>query len=327
MRVDRRLLGWGLFFILLGGIPLAAKAGLVAEASLREWPLLWPVLLIGWGLGLLLRGSRYAVIAGAITAVTFGVMGGSALAAGFGGVPFGAGCTTADPVKEFSTRSGDFGSTATANIVFNCGTLDVSTADGTRWNIAGSDRDGVGPDVVSRLDSISIQSPNEGNPFSRTGGRQVWDIVLPRSPVLALGLTLNAGDGNLNLAGAALSTVSMTLNAGSMTLDLGTTSQTGDVNATVNAGSAAITLPGGDRDMNLSLNAGSVTVCVPSGAPVRVAWSSALGSNNFGDIGLVKVDDDTFTTAGFSSGQPHLELDVSANAGSFELRIGGVCNA
>jgi hypothetical protein len=112
-----------------------------------------------------------------------------------------------------------------------------------------------------------------------------------------------------------------------MTLDLGTTSQTGDVNATVNAGSAAITLPGGDRDMNLSLNAGSVTVCVPSGAPVRVAWSSALGSNNFGDIGLVKVDDDTFTTAGFSSGQPHLELDVSANAGSFELRIGGVCNA
>src|SRR4029079_17884090 len=56
MHLDRRLLGWGIFFVLLGAIPLAVRAGLLDRALVGQWPLLWPVLLIGWGLGLLLRG-------------------------------------------------------------------------------------------------------------------------------------------------------------------------------------------------------------------------------------------------------------------------------
>ena len=163
--------------------------------------------------------------------------------------------------------------------------------------------------------------------MSRTGGRSVWDVVLPRTPELALGLTLNAGEGNLDLAGATISTVSMTLNAGSMTLDLGRATRTGDVNATVNAGTAAISLPNGARELNLSLNAGTLTVCLPPGTAARVEWSGSIGSNNFDDIGLTKVDDETWTTSGFSAGQPHVELQVSANAGSFELQFGGTCDA
>ena len=84
MHVDRRLLGWGTFFVLLGAIPLATKAGLLDRDLIGQWPLLWPVLLIGWGLGLLLRGTPLALVGGAVSAITFGIMGGGALATGFG---------------------------------------------------------------------------------------------------------------------------------------------------------------------------------------------------------------------------------------------------
>ena len=152
-------------------------------------------------------------------------------------------------------------------------------------------------------------------------------MTLPRSPILALGLTLNAGEGTIDLAGATVSNATLTLNAGDLTVDLGRTTRTGDVNATVNAGSATISLPGGERSVNLSLNAGSLQVCLPPATPIRVEWSGSLGSNNFDGNGLVKVDQNTWTSAGFDGNQPHVELHVSANAGSFELQFGGSCGA
>lgn len=326
MHVDRRLLGWGIFFVLLGAVPLLVRAGVLDKAVVSQWPLLWPVLLIGWGLSLLLRGTPVALIGGAISAITFGVMGGGAIATGFGGVSFASGCTSTTPATPFTTRSGDFGATARTDLVFNCGNLAVNTAAGAGWIVAGSDRDGTGPTVESNGGNLSVKSNADRN-FIGSHGRASWIVTLPRSPILALGLTLNAGEGNLDLAGASLSTVSMTVNAGSINLDLSGTTQTGDVNATVNAGSAAVSMPAGDRSVNMSLNAGSLTVCLPVGTAIRAQWSGALGSNNFGDSGLTKVDSQTWTSSTFVPGQPHIELHVSANAGSFELQFGGICRA
>ena len=69
MHIDRRLLGWGVFFILVGAIPLAVRGGFLdAEERVSSWPSLWPVLLIGWGLGLLLRRTPVEWIGGGVTA-------------------------------------------------------------------------------------------------------------------------------------------------------------------------------------------------------------------------------------------------------------------
>jgi hypothetical protein len=68
-------------------------------------------------------------------------------------------------------------------------------------------------------------------------------------------------------------------------------------------------------------------VCLPAGSAVTVQWSGALGSNDFEQAGLVKLDDDTWQTPGFNAGQPHASLNVSANAGSFSLQLGGTCGA
>ena len=325
MHLDRRLLGWGLFFILVGGIPLAIRAGVLDEALIADWPRLWPLLLIGWGVGLLLRNTPIDWIGGGITAIVFGIMGGGLLATGAGGLPIATGCSSSTPSVAFVERSGTLDAAAQVNVEFNCGSLTITPVDGAGWRVTGSDRDGSGPKVTSASTSVSIES-DESDGFPGTG-RSTWDVSVPRSPSIGLGLTLNAGQGTVDLAGVSLTSTTVTLNAGKLVLDLGSTAALGDVNGTVNAGSAAVTLPAGARDANMSLNAGSLEVCLPAGAPVLVSWAGTLGSNNFDEIGLVRVDDSTWKSSAFDDQQAHTELHVSANAGSFRLRLGGTCSA
>jgi len=325
MHLDRRLLGWGLFFILVGGIPLAVRTNLLSAEAVGQWANLWPLLLIGWGIGLLLRNSPIDWIGGAITAITFGVMGGGLLATGFSGVPFASGCSSNQPMTAFATRGGDLAATAQVNVSFNCGTLRVGTADGTAWSLAGSDRNGPGPRVTSTSGLVSIE-PDDSIGFPG-GMRSDWTVTLPRTPAIGFGLTLNAGEGSVDLTGATISSATATLNAGKLDLAMGAVTHADDVNTTVNAGAAAITLDNGARSVNLSLNAGSIQLCVPTGTALRATWAGTLGSNNFSASGLTKVDESTWTSAGFDASQPHTELHVTANAGSFELRIGGTCRA
>ena len=316
MHIDRRLLGWGFVFILAGAIPLATGAGLLDHQVVAQWPLLWPVLLIAWGAGLLLRRSTLDWVGGAVAVVTVGAMAGGALTAGFGAIPAASGCGGDGPSSVFASQTGQLTTDAHVNIEFNCGTFRVGAADGNAWTVAGSDQKGQGPAVLAGPSSLSVRPRSTYGLFDAVG-RSTWNIAVPRAQRLALGVTLNAGEGTVDLTGAMVSSASLTLNAGDLTVDLARSAQAGDMSMTVNAGSATLSLPGGNRSASFSLNAGSLRVCVPVGTALRVDWSSALGSNNFGSNGLVKVDDDTWTSPSFDPTQAHSELHVSANAGSF----------
>ncbi|MCI0583861.1 MAG: hypothetical protein L0227_13410, partial [Chloroflexi bacterium] len=213
------------------------------------------------------------------------------------------------------------------NVEFNCGSLMIITAvDGSEWSVSGTDSEGRGPRIRASENTVTIEGTDEST-FFADGGRANWMVSVPRTPGTGLGVTLNAGDGTADLAGAFLMSVNLTVNAGSFRLLLDGAAGLGDVNATVNAGSATIRLPAGDRSANLSLNAGDLDVCLPAGAAVRVHWSGALGSNDLDEAGLTEVGDDTWVSTGFDQTQPHLELRVSANASSFGLAIGGACDA
>ena len=325
MGVDRRLLGWGAFFILVGAVPLAVRAGLVDAQLVSDWPTLWPLLLIAWGLGLLLRGTPIDWIGGALSAIVFGLMGGGALATGFGGVSMMSGCGGDEPGTTFPAQQGTFDGTGQLNVEFNCGTLALEAIDGASWRVSGTESRGRPPDLETSGTTVSIEGRG-GSSFFGDAGEAQWTVEVPRSAALGLGVELNAGSGSAVLGGATLSSVSLTLNAGSFFMDLAGAASLGDVNATVNAGDGTLSLPGGGRSANLSLNAGNLTACLPSGSPIRVEWSGALGSNDLDQAGLVKVDGNTWTSAGFNESQPHTELRVSANAGSFSLNL-GTCDA
>jgi hypothetical protein len=324
VHIDRRLLGWGLFLIIVGAIPLLVRGGYLDGDLVAEWPNLWPALLIGWGLGLALRRTPGELLGSAISVVVLGVMVGGLISTGFGGFA-SIGCGGGDDGTSFGNRSGTLDENGRVGIEFNCGTLRVTAVNGSDWSVSGTGPDGRGPDIRADFDSVTIEPKDDDfRGFFQDGSE--WDVAVPRDPSLDLGITLNAGDGTVDLAGATMERLSLTINAGSIDFSLADTGSLADVSATVNAGSATFDLPGSVENASMTLNAGSIEMCVPAGTQVRVSWSGALGSNNFDAAGLDKIDDGHWQTSGFS-GADALELSVSANAGSFSLDLGGSCDA
>ena len=324
MHLDRRLVGWGVIFILIGLVPLAVNAGWLDSGVVGRWLELWPLVIVALGVSLLLSRTPAAWVGTLAVAVVVGSMVGGLIATGFHGFPGITGCG-GGTAQDFQQRGGVLGDSARVNVQFDCGNLAITTVDGSQWQLTGSDGAGE-PQITAAVDNVSIRPAGNGGPwFNR--GHVVWNLALPSAPTLDLGLTLNAGDGQVELAGAKVKSLNVTVNAGSLTTGLGSTIPSNAVNLTVNAGSATLATGATSGTFNLSLNAGSLEVCLPGASAVRVSWHGTLASHDLDTLGLTKVDDHTWTSQGFDASQSHFELDVNANAGNFSLKLGGGCGA
>ncbi|HEY3335026.1 MAG TPA: hypothetical protein VGK16_07275 [Candidatus Limnocylindrales bacterium] len=329
MHVNRSLLGWGVFFIVLGAVPLTVRAGVLDAAVVAGAWQLWPLILIGAGLGLVLARSRAAVVGGLVVAVTAGLMAGSLLTNGIGGfgdgfAPCGAG--PAGGGTPFAEQRGTFGAAARVSIQLDCGSVEVASAAGSTWNVAGTTRNGRPPDVNSASDRLAIEPASPGTRFGLSSAAGVaWVVTLPQGPRTSFDLTLNAGSAHAAFDAMALDRVTADVNAGSALLDLGNATGTGTLDATVNAGSLAVILPAASVGGSLTANAGSIELCVPDGVDLRIhAGDNPLGSNNYKEAGLVQSGS-TWTTPAFGIGQSRIELSTTANLGSITLNPEGGC--
>ena len=149
MRVNRGLLGWGVFFIVAGSIPLLVQAGVLDPARVRQVWQLWPLILIGIGLGLILQRTRAAIVGGLVVAATFGILVGGWFAVGFvPGAGFGAcGIGGNDAGQAFPTRTGPCRHrqrswTSAAATPDHLG-------DRHRLDVAGTSDDGTPPTITS----------------------------------------------------------------------------------------------------------------------------------------------------------------------------------
>src|SRR4029079_7595365 len=104
MRIDRSLLNWGVFLIALGGVPLAVQQGFAGSGVAGDLWRVWPLILVGIGLGLLLRWTPLAWLGGAIVAGTIGLIFGALVAGGITGIS-GA-CGKLGPDAATSSQSG-----------------------------------------------------------------------------------------------------------------------------------------------------------------------------------------------------------------------------
>ncbi|HEV8547082.1 MAG TPA: DUF5668 domain-containing protein [Candidatus Limnocylindrales bacterium] len=322
MRFDGRLVGFGVFFIVFGSVVLAVRQGwITTDVAQRAWQL-WPVLLIGAGLSIVLARRPGAPLGRLIVAVGLGAMAGG-LVAGGGSFPF-VSCGGGSSAAAFAGRSGELGPEASVDLTFNCGDLVVATAPGSTWSISGSSEDGRIPRVAATDDSLSIE-PAERSGLFGFGGRETWAVNLPTEPSIDLDLTLNAGLGELTLSAARLGNVGFTLNAGSLQLDLAAAERLDKLDGTVNAGSAVIRLPKRTAEGDIKVNAGSLTFCAPEGVGLRfVTGDNFLSANNFGERGLVRVGE-AWESPNFATAELRIELDVQANAGSLSLDSPQAC--
>ncbi len=317
MRVHRSLLGWGVFLILLGVVPLAVRQGAIDESVVAGAWQLWPLFLVGGGIGLVLRGTRLELVGGLVIAATLGLIGGSMIATGLrfpslGGCGIGDGAGT-----PFATQRGSLAASARVGIDLSCGSVDVRTAPGDAWMLEGSDDDGDGPDVSASADRLRIASRDrDGISF---GDGDDWRVQLPTGPELRLDLTINAGAATVSLPDARVPELSATVNAGSMHLDLGSAATIDRLTASVNGGSMAITLPARTVSGSLSANASSIELCVPDGVGIRLRTEDNLtASYDVERAGLIRVGN-TWESPGYASAAATVDLSASAAAGSVSL--------
>ncbi len=313
MRVDRGLLGWGIFLVIAGAIPLAVAQGWI-PSDIRWWDL-WPLILVGIGLGILLRRTSLAPLGGLLVAATFGAIVGGALA-GSGLPNLAGGCLGGTNGTPFAAQTGTLsGGSATVRLEMGCGDVTVASGSGSDWRIGGTSDGGRAPSIDRSASSLTARVDSTGNVF---GARSAWDVVLPAAPKTDLTVTENAGSAHLGLAGMSLGRVDLTVNAGDGRVDLtGTTPSR--LSATVNAGSAKIQLPSASMSGDLTVNAGSIALCTAPGTAHRIQTSDNLTAGyDYGGHGLVQSGN-VWTSPGWDTATTRIDLTTSANAGSFQL--------
>jgi hypothetical protein len=322
MRLNGRLAGWGVFLIVLGAIPLLVRQGVLSsDAVARAWSL-WPLLLVAAGIGLILRGTRLHFLGGLLAAATLGILGGALIAGGF--VPFG-GCGGDKNTAAFPAAQGELGAAATIELTQNCGDLTVTTASGSGWRLEGRGPNGP-PSVDAAADRLRVTAA-ERNGFDFLGSSEDWNVTLPATPRLDLQAQVNAGTGRFNLADANLGRVRVTVNAGTLTLDLSRAASLATIDVQLNAVSdPRFLLPHLSFKGTIQANAaGNIRLCPPSGAGLRLTTSDNItATNNYAARGLVQVGD-AWQTQGYDSAAVRIDLATRANAGGFNLEAPGTC--
>jgi hypothetical protein len=321
MRIERRFLHWGVFFIALGAIPLGVELGWLNRAAVGDAWRLWPVFLIAFGLGIILARSPLRVVGGILSAGTFGLIIGATLAGGIGAIGCLGGGNPASPIPA---TGGTFGSRASVDLTVDCATATLTTAAGSGWTFSGNGDASRPPAVDSSAGSLVIASGRSNDLFAFGAARSDWNLQLPTDPVLDLSLEMNAGNSHIDLAGARFSGVSLTANAGSVRIDLARILSINSLDATVNAGDVVVALPSSPMGGSLTVNAGHLGLCAQPGMGLRIDTSGALSGNNFADRGLVQ-DGNSWTSPGLVPNGPQVYLQVTANAGSVELNPDGGC--
>ena len=325
MHIDRRFLNWGIFFVVLGLIPLAVQLGWVDARVLSGWWRLWPLILIGIGIGLLLRRTPFHFAGGLIVAATFAMMLGSLAASGDGG--FTMACSSSDPLgTAFTGRSGAITGNGSVSLELSCGDLTVRTAPGSGWTVSGTAPDGQGPRIDAAAERLTVRSSNHDwfGPFGLGAGGETWTVTLPADPTLAVSATVNAGTARLDLTNSHLASVSMTANAGSVRVDLSGASIF-RLDYTLNAGSTRIVLPAASMSGGFTVNAGSLGLCAPPGVGVRINLNDNFAAgNNLAARGLVQSGS-TWSTPGFNAAAVKINLSATTNVGRIELDPEGGC--
>ncbi|MFI5254703.1 MAG: LiaI-LiaF-like domain-containing protein [Candidatus Limnocylindrales bacterium] len=316
MRIWRRALGWGVFFIVVGIVALGARLGWFDVRFISDIGRLWPLILVAIGVGLILERTSLGPLGNIVVGATFGLLVGGVLANGPG---IGLGCVdlNGQPGSE-PAQVGSFTSeSASVRLHLACGELDVSTASGTGWQVGGaSERIAVGFGS-----STLYVSPSSGGFVFPTGrAADLVTVQLPTGPITDLDLTLDAGRLEADLANARLSGLSGTINAGDGRIDLSST-QVDSLSLTLNAGDLDVLLPTTASQASVTVNAGQLHVCAPAGVGLRVTSTTVLGATTYGPG--FSQEGGAWLSSAWASASQRIELRMTINVGAANVVSGG----
>jgi hypothetical protein len=326
MSIDRRLANLGIFLLILGAVPLAVSQGWIARDTIsRAWDL-WPLILIGSGIGLILRRTPLHFAGGLLVAATFGVMFGALLA---GGLNLGAlGCRTATATTDPAVLDGQgtFGGTATVELNATCASVSVGPGPGAAWAVTVSGPAGGRPTLEQAVDRLGVRSPNRNITIPFDNGRRArWTVTLGTDVAYSIDVNLNAGETTVDLAGLRVDTLAAQGNAIGNSRLLLHDATVGRLQVQVNAGDLKIGLPAGSNlTGQVQANAASVALCADPGTGLRLRNTSTLTGDNFASAGLVRLGT-TWESPGIGSVTHVVDLALEGAAASFTLNPSEGC--
>jgi hypothetical protein len=317
MRVNRGRLNWGVFLVVLGAVPLAYNQGLVSNSALSEAWRLWPVVLVGLGLGLVLSRTPASFVGGLVVAACLGLVLGSLFAVG----PQ-LGCGSGGTFTNSVTRDGTFDGSASVELKLQCGSATVTTSPDASWHVTTSNTGGAQAQVDWSSNQLSVAS-NHDSPWPNRDTED-WQIRLPGQTPIALSVSIGAGDARFNLAGAKLTSATFALNAGSAHVDL-TGGTLATLTVSTNVGSTWLTLDGqSDVTGSVSTNLGETKLCAPADLGLQIRASDSLASDNFDSAGLLRVGD-VWQTPGYETSTHKADLTTTTSLGSLAINPAGGC--
>lgn len=315
MRIRRGLLFTGLFLIPVGALTILVRGGYIEADALRDTWRLWPLVLVGLGLAILLGRTRGAATGTAISALVLGLIVGGGLASG-SWVGFGV-CTDSNADLQPLDRSGTFDGPATVRLDLRCGTVDMATEAGTGWHLQAGYA-GPPPIVDASAERLDLRVP-DGDAVRR----QTWTLRVAPDLIRDVELTINAANGTMRLDGASLTRVGVDANASDVAVMAGAATIT-RLDVSVNAGRARITLSDGPIAGVLSVNAGAIDLCVPPNAALRIKTNDQLTfAHNLGDRGLTHSG--TIWERAGTGSVGLIDLSIDGNAATFNLDPTGGC--
>jgi hypothetical protein len=318
--VRRGFLNWGIFLVCLGAVPLAVQLNAIDREVATSLLRLWPLILIGIGLGIMLRFSRAAALGGIVVAATFGILIGVFFAAGF---PSFSGACTGDSNGTPITRTGSAAGTLDLNIELSCGEMTISRAGTGAWSVEA--RTGTeNPTIEATGSGLRLRSVTVARwPFG-TDTREEWQVVVPTDvPLMSSGITVNAAKIVATLGQGPVGAINVTYNAADGRLDLaGAASAT--LNGTLNASTIGLILPSGAFTANVTINASTLNLCSAADTGLRITYEDTLSSNNFASMGLTQSGK-TWQSANYSTATSRAEIHISANVSTTNLNPAGGC--
>jgi hypothetical protein len=328
MRINRSLLNWGVFLIALGGVPLAVQQGWADSTIAGDLWRLWPLILVGIGLGLILRWTPVAWLGGAIVAGTFGIIFGALIAGGFSGIS--SACVGIGSGESTTTQEGDLASSSaySAELELSCGELEVARASTSTWEVTAVHDPEEPPTIVGTTTSLRVDQATGSDLFVLDQrARNEWSVELPARAAITLSATLNAADAAIDLGSGPISRIETTFNASDGTVDIGsaTTPQPARLDLTFNASSGRVLLPAGSFTGSITANASSLELCLPQDAQARLEFDSTLSADDLGQSGLIKRDGG-WQTDGYDVAATRLDLDVTSTVSSVTVERPEVCS-
>jgi Domain of unknown function (DUF5668) len=319
MHVRRGYLFAGLFLIPVGAITLLVRAGTIDANALADAWKLWPLILVGFGIALLLGRSRVASIGTAVAALVLGVLVGSAVASGNVWIGDLAACGASSSNALQVEKSGTFDGLSTVDLRLRCGSVAFRTQPGTDWSVAAM-YEGVAPIVTDTANRLEVRVP-DGSGVRHND----WTIAAGWEALHELRVETNAATGSLTLDGATPSSgidvVDVDSNAGDILID-GSQVTIGRIGVSMNAGRARVSLHAATGE--LSVNAGAIDLCVPPDANLRFIVNDQLTFvTNLADRGLQQTG--TVWTRSGSSDVPDIDLTLTGNAATLTLDPDGGC--